>query len=192
MDGILAKCGLPGIGDGRCAGSSGESVPALDIFRTMADYNRWMNERLYDVCAGIPDAERKRDRGAFFKSIHGTLNHLLLADRLWMGRLLDRPFAVDSLDQELYADFDEMRAQRERLDGEIIDFIASLDEAALAEDFHFTTMVDPAEHVYVLRHVLLHFFNHQTHHRGQLTTLLSQAGHDPGVTDLMWLPGSGQ
>ena len=74
---------------------------ALDTFRTMAHYNRWMNERLYAVCAEIPDGERRRDRGAFFKSIHGTLNHLLLGDRLWMGRFLDRPFTVDSLDQEL-------------------------------------------------------------------------------------------
>jgi uncharacterized damage-inducible protein DinB len=164
-------------------------MPAIDMFSTMADYNCWMNRRLYDVCAGIPDAERKRDRGAFFKSIHGTFNHLLLGDRLWMGRFLNRPFAVDSLDQELYADFDELRAQRERLDGEIIEFVATLDETALAEDFKYITIVNPGEHVCLLGRALLHFFNHQTHHRGQLTTLMVQAGHDPGVTDLMWMPG---
>ena len=62
----------------------GEAVLALDTFRTMAQYNRWMNGRLYAVCAEIPDAERKRDRGAFFKFIHGTFNHLLLGDRLWL------------------------------------------------------------------------------------------------------------
>jgi len=164
-------------------------VSALDTFRAMAQYNRWMNERLYAVCADIPDAERRRDRGAFFKSIHGTLNHLLLGDRLWLGRFLDRPFQVDSLDQELYADFDELRAERARTDEEILDFSTALDEQALARDFCFTTIVNPGEHVFPLRHVLLHFFNHQTHHRGQLTTLIKQAGHEPGVTDLMWLPG---
>jgi len=64
--------------------------------RTMARYNSWMNTRLYDCCAAIPDAERKRDVGAFFKSIHGTLNHLLLGDRVWMGRFTGKPFVVKS------------------------------------------------------------------------------------------------
>jgi uncharacterized damage-inducible protein DinB len=164
-------------------------VLALDTFKTMALYNRWMNERLYAVCAEMPDGERKRDRGAFFKSIHGTLNHLLLGDRLWLGRFLDRPYAVDSLDQELYADFRELRAEREQTDAEILEFSESLDEAGLAREFRFTTIVNPAEHAFAFHHVLLHFFNHQTHHRGQLTTLIKQAGYEPGVTDLMWLPG---
>ena len=162
---------------------------ALDTFRTMALYNRWMNQRLYGVCAGIPDEERKRDRGAFFKSIHGTLNHLLLGDRLWLGRFLDRPFAVQSLDQELYGQFDELRGEREKTDAEIIAFSESLDAETLARDFRFTSVVEPGEKVYAYHHVLMHFFNHQTHHRGQVTTLMKQAGADPGITDLMWLPG---
>ncbi len=112
-----------------------------------------MNERLYAVCADIPDAGRRRDRGAFFKSIHGTLNHLLLGDRLWLGRFVDRPFQVDSLDQELYADFDALRVARAQTDGEILDFSATLDEEALARDFSFTTIVNPGEHVFPLRHV---------------------------------------
>ena len=164
-------------------------MSTLDIFTTLSRYNRWMNERLYAVCAEIPDAERKRDRGAFFESIHGTLNHLLLTDKLWLGRFLADPFPVESLDQELHADFDALRAERERTDAVIIEYVDGLDEAAIDRKFRFTTIVDPAERAYILRHVLLHFFNHQTHHRGQLTTLISQAGHEPGVTDLMWLPG---
>lgn len=185
----MAKCEPAGTGDDRSVRSTGEAVIAIETFRTLARYNRWMNERLYGVCAGISDAERKRDRGAFFKSLHGTLNHLLLADKLWMGRFVDRPFRVDALDQELYADFDALRAERARMDEEILAFTASLDDAALEQDFRFTTLVNPGEHVFAFRHVLLHFFNHQTHHRGQLTTLIKQAGHEPGVTDLMWLPG---
>ncbi len=164
-------------------------MSALDDFRTMAEYNRWMNERLYAVCAEIPDEERKRDTSAFFKSIHGTLNHLLVGDKLWLGRFFDDPFPVESLDQELYADFDGMRAERVRTDATIIEFTDSLVEAGIDKKFRFTTMVNPAERTYIFRHVLQHFFNHQTHHRGQLTTLISQAGYEPGVTDLMWLPG---
>lgn len=164
-------------------------MSALDVFKTMAEYNRWMNERLYAVCAEMPDGERRRDAGAFFKSIHGTLNHVLLGDKLWLGRFLDEPFPVESLDQELYGDFDDMLAERVATDRVIIEFTNSLDEAAIDRKFHFTTLVDPAARTYIFRHVLLHFFNHQTHHRGQLTTLISQAGYEPGVTDLMWLPG---
>ena len=172
--------------------SGGQTVRVLDTFRTMARYNRWMNERLYGVCAEIPDAERKRDRDAFFASIHGTLNHLLLGDKLWLGRFVSSPFPVDSLDQELYADFDELRGERARTDGAILAFTEALDEQALARDFCFTTIVNPGEQVFPFRHVLLHFFNHQTHHRGQVTTLIKQAGYEPGVTDLMWLPDGEQ
>lgn len=164
-------------------------MSALDSFRILAQYNRWMNGKIYAVCAEIPDAERKRDRGAFFKSIHGTLNHLLLGDRVWLGRFLHRPFSVESLDQELYADFDTLRAEREATDAEIIDYIATLDEEAVEGDLRYTSIVDPEDRVIRLRHALLHFFNHQTHHRGQATTLIKQAGHAPGVTDLLWMPG---
>lgn len=106
--------------------------------RTMAAYNRWMNERLYELCAGIPDAERKLDRGP---------------DLGWKGPA-----------DELYADFAELRAARAELDRLI-------------------------EHWAERLVLVTHMFNHQTHHRGQLTTLLAQMGIDPGVTDLPWLPG---
>jgi len=82
-----------------------------------------------------------------------------------------------------------LREERAQTDRDILAFSESLDEDTLARDFSFTTIVDPGEHVFPFRHVLLHFFNHQTHHRGQLTTLIKQAGYEPGVTDLMWLPG---
>lgn len=166
-------------------------MSALESFRTMACYNRWMNERLYALCAKMSDDERKRDRGAFFKSIHGTFNHLLLGDRVWMGRFTGEPFHVESLDQELYADFDELRAERARTDEHILSFTDGLDESAVEGELRYTSIVDPAERTILMRLALLHFFNHQTHHRGQATALISQAGYDPGVTDLMWLPGLG-
>lgn len=83
---------------------------------TMARYNRWMNERLYECCAQLSDAQRKEDVGAFFKSIHSTLNHLLLADRVWLGRFRGEPFPARALNQELYADFDTLRRERRRTD----------------------------------------------------------------------------
>lgn len=156
--------------------------------RTMASYNRWMNRRLYDCCATLPDEERRRDVGAFFRSIHGTLNHLLLGDRLWLGRFTGKPFPVKSLDQELYADFDVLRTERERTDQEIFDWLARLTDADLAGELSYTSFLNPQPRRYPLWFAVTNFFNHQTHHRGQLTTLLFQRGIDPGPTDLIWLP----
>jgi len=161
-----------------------------DELAAFARYNRWMNERLYECCARLTDAERKEDMRAFFKSIHGTLNHLLLADRLWMGRFTGEPFPVRSLDQELYADFEALRHERAKTDAAIAAYVATLDEAALGAELAYTSMVNPQPRRVAMRHALAHFFNHQTHHRGQLTTLLSQRGIDPGVTDLLWAPGA--
>ena len=83
---------------------------------TMCRYNAHMNGNVYELCATIPDAERKADRGAFFKSIHGILNHLLLADRVWLGRFIGVPFVVESLSQELDSDFETLRAERQTTD----------------------------------------------------------------------------
>ena len=156
----------------------------------MAAYNRWMNERLYDSCAGLSENERKRDAGAFFKSIHGTLNHLLLGDRIWLGRFLAKPFPARSLDQELYADFFQLRSERDATDKAISEWVARLTESDLAGELSYTSMVNPQPRRHPLWFAITHFFNHQTHHRGQLTTLLHQQGVDPGVTDLIWLPGN--
>jgi uncharacterized damage-inducible protein DinB len=153
----------------------------------MARYNRWMNERLYECCARLPDAQRKEDVGAFFKSIHGTLNHLLLADRIWMGRFTGAPFAATSLAAELHADFSELQRERAATDAAISAWVASLSEEDLAGTLSYTSIVNPAPREQPLWFALAHFFNHQTHHRGQLTTLLFQRGIDPGVTDLLWL-----
>ena len=155
--------------------------------RTMAEYNAWMNARLYDCCAPIPDEERKRDVGAFFKSIHGTLNHLLVADRIWMARFTGKPFSVKSLDAELYADFGELRRERETTDAAISAWASTLTDADLEATLRYTSIVNPQPRANPLWLAVTHFFNHQTHHRGQLTTLLMQRGVDPGVTDLIWL-----
>jgi uncharacterized damage-inducible protein DinB len=155
----------------------------------LAEYNAWMNSKLYSACATLSDDERKRDRGAFFRSIHGTLNHLLLADSVWMGRFDGKPFTFKSLDQELYASFDELRTHRVEMDERIDRWARGLTDAALDAKIEFTSAVTNRTHAPTLWRVVLHFFNHQTHHRGQLTTLLSQARVDYGVTDLFLLPG---
>lgn len=161
----------------------------LDLFVIYSQYNTWMNGKLYDVCAEMPDSVRREDRGAFFKSIHGTFNHILLADRIWLGRFIGQPFAFESLDQELYADFDELHREREKTDADIESWLSTLYEEDLGSPLVFVSSMDKREHRFALRHCMLHVFNHQTHHRGQITTLITQLGYDTGVTDLPWLPG---
>ncbi len=157
-------------------------------FHTMARYNRWMNDRLYAICAGIPDAKRREDLGAFFRSIHGTLNHLLLGDKAWMNRFENVPFSIPALDTELHADFEALRQDRREMDERILNFTARLDEDWLESAYEFTSKIDGKTRVHPTWLLVNHLFNHQTHHRGQLTTLLSQLGYDPGVTDLPRMP----
>jgi uncharacterized damage-inducible protein DinB len=157
--------------------------------RTMAAYNRTMNDVIYAAAARLSDAERKRDLGAFFKSLHGTLNHLLVGDRIWLGRLVGIPANIPSLGHELYADFAELRRERAKTDGEIADYAAALTPESLAAPLVYRTMLDPRNVSFDRGFALMHFFNHQTHHRGQATTLLMQLGIDPGATDLVVMPG---
>ncbi len=157
--------------------------------RALSRYNTWMNDRLFEVCSQLSDEERKRDVGAFFKSIHGTLNHILLADRIWMGRFEGSAYAFTSLRDELYADFHELRGARVAEDERISRWVEALTDEALGRELAYVSAVNPQPRRYPLWFAVSHFFNHQTHHRGQVTTLLSQRGLDPGVTDLIWMPG---
>lgn len=159
-----------------------------DMLTLMADHNRWMNEKLYAVCGRVPDEERKRDRGAFFRSIHGTFNHLLLVDRLWLGRITGVAYPINSLDQELYADFVTLERERAETDAGISALVADVDPARLAEPVTYTSFVKQESVTLPLGLVLVHLFHHQTHHRGQITTLISQLGYDFGATDLIYLP----
>ncbi len=156
-------------------------------YQLMARYNRWMNEKLYAVCADISDADRKRDMGAFFKSIHGTLNHLLYGDIAWLGRFKKQVIPTVIL-AELYADFDELRAARVAKDREILEWADALTPEWLAAPFTYTSNVDRKTRELPAWTLVSHLFNHQTHHRGQLTTLIKQLGIDPGDTDIPFLP----
>ena len=160
----------------------------LEYATTLASYNRWMNGRIYAACAQLSGEQRKRDVGAFFKSIHGTLNHLLLGDRLWLGRFTRVPFTFRSLDQELYAEFDELRTQRNKTDDEIVAWAHSLSSEEFAGHLSYMSVVDPQLRTSPFWVAVTQLFSHQIHHRGQVTTLLVQQGVDPGATDLIWLP----
>ncbi|MFQ5776219.1 MAG: DinB family protein [Kiloniellaceae bacterium] len=153
-------------------------------FRTMARYNAWANGEVYDAASGLPEAEYKRERpAAFFGSIHATLNHLLVVDRLWFGRVEGVDPGPLRLDQILNDDFDALRAARAAEDRRIIDLVEGLDEDALAGD---RTFKDTKGNLWTmpLRTMLATVFNHQTHHRGQVHALLKEAGVAPPPLDL--------
>ena len=158
----------------------------LPYFQRMARYNQWANARLYNACADLSDAERKQPRKAFFGSIHRTLNHILVGDRIWLSRIVpwDAPLVIP-LDSELYADFAELRREREKQDATIIDYVSGLTEAKIAGDISYAT-TSGAPNVMKLGLILQHFFNHQTHHRGQAHGLLSQTDVAPPPLDLLY------
>lgn len=159
-----------------------------DNYRMMAAYNRWMNVKIYAAAGSLSDDERKRDRGAFFKSIHGTLNHLLVGDNLWMGRFENTPFPWQGHAQELHADFAELSRARQAMDARIDAFAGRLTPEWIASTFEYRRLSGAAVQVPGFA-ALTHFFNHQTHHRGQITTLLAQCGVDCGDTDIVAMPG---
>jgi uncharacterized damage-inducible protein DinB len=156
----------------------------------LARYNRWMNDKLYELAARLSDEARKRDGGAFFKSIHGTFNHLLLTDRAWLARFTGvtvpdefmGPGGIRSLDQELYGDFAELRRERALTDDALSAWVSELSHEQLAGPLVFMRRGQKLQ--FPLWWAVAHVFNHQTHHRGQITALLTQQGCDPGVTDL--------
>jgi len=162
----------------------------------MADYNRWMNERLYEAAARVPEAELARDRGAFFGSILQTLNHVVVADCIWLHRFARQPDAAElrlalagiplptSLRQEMAGSLAALRDRRRELDELIQRWAGALTAEQLEAPLTYQNMAGRSFRRN-FGHLVLHFFNHQTHHRGQASTLLFQAGVDIGVTDLL-------
>jgi uncharacterized damage-inducible protein DinB len=145
----------------------------LDRYRMFAAYNAWCNRRLFDCAAKLPETDYRADRGAFFKSVHGTLNHLLVGDRIWMHRFTGEGEFPPSLDVILHDDFSSLRGAREAEDARISGYIGRLDNAKLGGELRFRTVVNPKTITQPLSFALDHFFNHQTHHRGQAHALLS-------------------
>jgi uncharacterized damage-inducible protein DinB len=154
--------------------------------RLMADYNAEMNRRLYAAAAHLTDAERKADRGAFWKSIHGTLAHILWGDTQWMSRFDDWPKPAVAIKQSagLIDDFETLRALRVKADADIRSWAERIDDAWLAEDLVWFSGAAQKEMRRRKGPLVVHFFNHQTHHRGQAHALLTACGQDTGDTDL--------
>ena len=143
------------------------------IYTMFAGYNRWANRRLYAAAGALPDAEYRSPRGAFFGSLHGTLNHLVVADRIWMRRFTGEGPVQTRLDEILFDDLGALTAAREVEDERIVRYVEGLSEADLASTFTYRTIVQPKDMTQPLAPALAHFFNHQTHHRGQAHALLS-------------------
>lgn len=162
----------------------------------MADYNRWMNERMFEAAAGLDAATLLADRGAFFGSIQGTLNHIAVADTIWLRRFARHEAAFATLDalaawpqpaslrEPLAEDLAGLARYRRQLDELIGRWVAELRPEHLAAPLAYANMAGVSTSR-PFGALLLHFFNHQTHHRGQVSTLLFQAGVDVGVTDLL-------
>jgi uncharacterized damage-inducible protein DinB len=167
----------------------GDRVIGPQYCQLMARYNRWMNERLYALLAQMSDDDRRRDRGAFFGSIHGTLNHLLWGDRVWLGRFIDEPCTVPAFGADMYADFADLQREREITDRKMLHWAGNVTAAWLESTLAYTGRADNRRREMPMAVAAVQLFNHGTHHRGQLTTLIKQAGRDPGVTDLQGLPG---
>ena len=164
----------------------------------MAEYNQCMNQKIYDAAGKLSLEQLHQDRGAFFGSIFGTLNHIAVGDTTWLKRFFqalpthaelkpvdDLPWP-ESLDQILYTHLDQLRVRRSLLDKALSDLAAAITDDELLQSVRYTSMKGDtfSKNLFGL---LMHVFNHQTHHRGQVTTLLAQLGVDYGTTDLVVL-----
>jgi uncharacterized damage-inducible protein DinB len=136
-------------------------------------YNGWANNRIYDAAARLSTEQYRADRGAFFKSVHGTLNHLLVTDRIWMQRFTGEGEAPHRLDAILFETLEELRSAREAEDRRIIRWVEALDDRRIAGTIKYRRVSSPDEFEQQLSLALAHWFNHQTHHRGQVHALLT-------------------
>jgi uncharacterized damage-inducible protein DinB len=156
----------------------------------LARYNRWQNDNLYGIAESLSDAERRRDRGAFFGSIHGTLSHLLWGDCTWMNRFSDipKPGVGITGSATLYPEWDGLKRERKALDDRIAQWADTVSPAWLGGDCKWFSNAAQREMSRPAWQLVVHFFNHQTHHRGQVHAMLRQAGGKPGDTDLFLMP----
>lgn len=150
-------------------------------FVMMAKYNAWANERLYRMATALPDRLYRQDVGAYFKSLHGTLNHLLTADRIWMRRLTGEGEHPTKLDAIVNDDLPSLTAARKKEDERVIQFANRISESNFEEMRDYQTLKG-IPHRQTLAEILAHLFNHQTHHRGQahaILTILGVANPEP-------------
>ncbi len=165
------------------------STPLVNpgYIRTMAAYNAAMNARLYDAAARLSDEERRKDRGAFWRSIHGTLSHLVWGDNTWMSRFdgWEKPSVLQKDSGGMFASFEDLRAAREEADRKISDWAARVNDEWTSGNVTWTSGTTGTAMTMPAGYLVMHFFNHQTHHRGQAHALITAAGEKTGDTDLL-------
>lgn len=170
----------------------------LEYIQKMAEYNRFMNDKLLQAASQLPADILLANKGAYFGSILGTLNHVLVGDLLWLHRFKHHSTAYTALDaltsfpvptaldQVLYNNLADFKAARQKLDTSIQAWINQIIPEDLQRALQYKRVNGEVNKKY-FSGLIMHFFNHQTHHRGQATTLFSQAGIDVGPTDLLLL-----
>jgi uncharacterized damage-inducible protein DinB len=158
----------------------------LDHLRRMARYNQWANQRLYAACRQLPEEEYRRPRPAFFGSLHGTLSHVLVGDRLWLARIEGMAAPALRLDDQPYASLDALESARTAEDARMIRLVDGYREDELARIVSYRPVTRPDDVTTPLHLCWLHVFNHQTHHRGQAHGQLSQTALPPPPLDLIY------
>ncbi len=148
----------------------------MEHFPLMARFNEWVNGRVDGAVAELPEKAYRADEGLFFGSAHNTLNHILAVDRMWTARIEGVAHGLTSLKQILYDDFDTLQAARKEEDGRFIRLVDGMDAAALNRAIRYTRMIGTGEEEIRTAHILPTLFNHQTHHRGQVTVVLTRYG----------------
>lgn len=161
-------------------------VVAKAHFLKLAEYNRWANARLYAACARLHEADYLKARPSFFGSLHGTLNHLLVTDRMWLARFEKRPPPTLMLNHILYADLIGLRVAREAEDAHLIRFFEGLDESRFEGDLTYESVAAQRSFTLPFADVCTHMFNHHAHHRGQAHGLLSQTAVPPPDLDFAY------
>ncbi|MGH6894397.1 MAG: DinB family protein [Dongiaceae bacterium] len=161
-------------------------TPAL--VRIMAAYGAWMNGRMLDLCGDLTDVERRRDPGTFFRSVHGTFDHLIHGDVAWMGRFTGSAMPTKRIGEIVHESWGELDAARRAMDRRMEAWAGTVTEPWLAETMTYVSANDGKTRILPRWVLAAHMFNRSTHHRGPLTTLMKQLGVDPGITDLPWLP----
>ncbi|MEM1275075.1 MAG: DinB family protein [Pseudomonadota bacterium] len=155
-------------------------------FEMMAAYNAWANRRLYAAALAMPENDFRADLGAFFGSVMGTLNHIMVGDLIWLARFREQPKPPFGLDHILHEDGEDLAAARKVLDDDIIAYIAGQSDQSIADSFTYTMMTTGETVSQPRAPALTHFFNHQTHHRGQVHALLTRVTGEAPALDLVY------
>jgi len=156
----------------------------MSHFSLMARFNAWVNRRLYAAVSTIDDDSYRRGRGAFFGSVHATLNHLMVVDRMWTRRIEGVDHGLMGLDQILHEDFSSLRDARVGEDARLVALVDALPPERLGERVTYERMIGSGREEMRVDHILLTLFNHQTHHRGQIHVMLTQDGHEVPPLDV--------